>query len=134
MPTKLSINRLVSEYLETKRRKGLSASHLRDITNRFNIFVGAFDSWPLSELTTSGIEAWLRKYEGQNHNNYLQRLTSLFNYAVKRGYLASNPVGPIERVKLTDKEIEILTVEQTTQFLNVLPDKAQPYFTIGAFA
>ena len=134
VPTKLSINQLVSEYLHTKRSKGLSASHLRDITNRFNIFVGAFDSRPLSELSTSGIEAWLRKYEGQNHNNYLQRLTSLFNYAVKRGYLASNPVAPIERVKLTDKEIEILTVEQTTQFLNTLPDKALPYFTIGAFA
>ena len=53
---------------------------------------------------------------------------------MKRGYLASNPVGPIERVKLTDKEVEILTVEQTTQFLNALPDKARPYFTIGAFA
>ena len=53
---------------------------------------------------------------------------------MKRGYLGSNPVGPIERVKLTDKEIEILTVEQTTQFLNTLPDKALPYFTIGAFA
>ena len=107
----MSINRLVSEYIQTKRSKGLSASHLRDITNSFNIFVGAFDSRPLSELTTSDIEAWLRKYEGQNHNNYLQRLTSLLNYAVKRGYLASNPVGPIERVKLTDKEVEILMVE-----------------------
>jgi len=133
-PVDLCSNSLVNEYLEIKRSKGLSTSHIHDITNRFKIFVASFDSRSLAEITTADIEAWLQKYEGQNHNNYLQRLTSLFNYAVKRGYLASNPVNAIEKVKVRDKEVEILTVEQTAQFLGSLPERAMPFFAIGAFA
>ena len=54
VPTKLSINQLVSEYLETKRSKGLSASHKLDMSSGYKIYL----VFVLTALSVLGSIAW----------------------------------------------------------------------------
>ena len=129
-----SLNKLVSEYLEIKQGKGFSRRHLQDLKNRLGKFASFAGDKTASEIKPEQIEHWLQDFRGENHNNYLRRLHALFNYGIKRGYLAENPANAIDKVKVADTEPAIFTPEEIEALLNAVPDRAVPYFAIGAFA
>ena len=129
-----SLNKLLSEYLESKQGKGLSRRHLQDLKNRLGKFASFAGDKTASEIKPEQIEHWLQDFRGENHNNYLRRLHALFNYGIKRGYLAENPANAIDKVKVADTEPAIFTPEEIEALLNAVPDRAVPYFAIGAFA
>ncbi len=129
-----SLNKLVSEYLEIKQGKDLSRRHLQDLKNRLGKFASFAGEKTASEIKPEQIEHWLQQFGGENHNNYLQRLHGLFNYGIKRGYLAENPANAIDKVKVADTEPAIFAPEEIEALLNAVLDRAVPYFAIGAFA
>ncbi len=60
-----------------------------------------------------------------------------FNFAIRRRYVASNPVDHLEKIILDKKPVEILTVEQAARLLEaaeVDEGKMTPYISIGLFA
>jgi integrase len=57
-----------------------------------------------------------------------------FNFAVKRGYAASNPAASTEEAKQTKTKPGILTVEQATALLVNASPEILPYIAIGLFA
>jgi integrase len=124
----------VSEYLENKQGKGLSRRHLQDLKNRLGKFASFAGEKTASEIKPEQIEHWLQQFGGENHNNYLQRLHGLFNYGIKRGYLAENPTKVIDKVKVAQTEPAIFATELVEALLNAVPRRAVPYFAIGAFA
>ena len=129
-----SLNKLVSEYLENKQGKGLSRRHLQDLKNRLGKFASFAGEKTASEIKPEQIEHWLQQFRGENHNNYLQRLHGLFNYGIKRGYLAENPTKVIDKVKVAETEPAIFAAEEIKALLNAVPRRAVPYFAIGSFA
>ena len=129
-----SLNKLVSEYLENKQGKGLSRRHLQDLKNRLGKFASFAGEKTASEIKPEQIEQWLQQFRGENHNNYIQRLHGLFNYGIKRGYLAENPTKAIDKVKVAQTEPAIFAAELVEALLNAVPSRAVPYFAIGAFA
>ena len=129
-----SLNKLVSEYLEIKQGKDLSRRHLQDLKNRLGKFASFAGDKTASEIKPEQIEHWLQDFRGENHNNYLRRLHALFNYGIKRGYLAENPANAIDKVKVADTEPAIFAPEEIEALLNAVLDRAVPYFAIGAFA
>ncbi len=129
-----SLNKLVSEYLGSKQGKGLSRRHLQDLKNRLGKFASFAGDKTASEIKPEQIEHWLQDFRGENHNNYLRRLHALFNYGIKRGYLAENPANAIDKVKVADTEPAIFAPEEIEALLNAVLDRAVPYFAIGAFA
>jgi len=129
-----SLSKLVSEYLGSKQDKGLSRRHLQDLKNRLGKFTSFAGEKTASEIKPEQIEHWLQDFRGENHNNYLRRLHALFNYGIKRGYLAENPANAIDKVKVADMEPVIFAPEEIEALLNAVPDRAVPYFAIGAFA
>ena len=129
-----SLNKLVSEYLEIKQGKDLSRRHLQDLKNRLGKFASFAGEKTASEVKPEQIEHWLQQFGGENHNNYLQRLHGLFNYGIKREYLAENPTKVIDKVKVAETEPAIFAAEEIKALLNAVPRRAVPYFAIGAFA
>ena len=129
-----SLNKLLSEYLGSKQGKGLSRRHLQDLKNRLGKFASFAGEKTASEIKPEQIEQWLQQFGGENYNNYLQRLHGLFNYGIKRGYLAENPTKAIDKVKVAETEPAIFAPEEIKALLNAIPSRAVPYFSIGAFA
>mgnify|MGYP001216436704 CR=1 FL=1 len=129
-----SLNKLVSEYLEIKQGKGLSRRHLQDLKNRLGKFASFAGEKTASEIKPKQIEQWLQQFGGENYNNYLQRLHGLFNYGIKREYLAENPTKVIDKVKVAETEPAIFATEEIKALLNAVARRAVPYFAIGSFA
>jgi integrase len=132
----ITVDALVGEYVDSKRRAGQSAVHLADLRYRLGSFARDFGTTPVRMLTSAGIEDWLHALalSPKSFNNFRDRLSALFAYGVRRNYLDSNPGAAIDPVKEVDSPPEIFTVDQLAAILTHAEPELLPALTIGAFA
>jgi integrase len=130
------VQALVDEYLATQKASGYSKVHLSDLSLRLGHFCDHFGQSPVRTVTTGQIADWLHglPLSPTSVNNYQTRITSLFSYGVKRGYLDKNPATGIDRMKVVDAPPEIFTVDQLAAILDSVSSETLPMIVIGAFA
>ena len=103
----------------------------------------------LAEISAQEIDCWLRTLKaahaiGENdrpkplsavgRNNFRRVLVVAFNFAMKRGYCATNPAVETAKAKEIETAVGILTVDQTAALLSACSDELVPFIAIGAFA
>jgi integrase len=131
-----TVKELVAEFIASKQSKGKSDRYLKDLRYRLGRFEGDFADKIAATVTTAQIDDWIcgLGQSSQSQNNFRAVLSSLFSYAVSRGYAKDNPVARVERVKVVGDAPEILTPEQTARLLEAATTDALAFLTIGAFA
>lgn len=131
-----SVQTATGELLAAKRSDGSSARYLGDLRARLNRFAASFGEEPMAALTTRTVDDWLRALlvGGVTRNSYRRRLNTLFNFARRRGYVDTNPVGNVERANENPGPVGLLTIEETGRLLNCAAEDMVPFWAIGAFA
>ena len=91
----------IKELLDAKRCDGLSGRYLSDLRVRLRRFSDDFGSEPLSQLSAPRVDDWLRSLPvgGVTRNSFRRRLSTLFTFARRRGYLEVNPIQDVERAR-----------------------------------
>ena len=123
-----------------KERKGVGALHMRDITKRLERFADVFGGILANEVKAAEIEDWLHGLGlgGQSTNNFRVHLHGLFGFAMKRDYIAGNPVAKVDRVKVLRNPPEVFTPEETARLLTTAwkgEDREMlAYLCLGGFA
>ena len=132
----ITVEELKIEFLTMQKQKNRSLDHQDDLKMRFRRFCEKFGLSPVRTITAKEIEAWLHDLglAPQSFNIYRARVSSLFGYGVKRGYLDRNPVSAIEKVTCADQPPGIFTVDELRLILEKAPAELLPMFAIGAFA
>lgn len=133
----LTVAELVAQYLEEKQKAGLRRHTIADARRRCAMFARDHGRRLVFDITLADISAFLDHWRGISRLNYRTALIALFNFAVKRGLRADNPVHAIDRPKLDEKMPEIFTVAEVERLL--LHTQARyprliPALTIGLFA
>jgi integrase len=134
-----TVKELVDEFIEAKRVAGRREEYLRIQASILGMFEKAFPDGLMHEISAPQIEAWLNS-RGDNlrtRRNYQNDLRNLFNFAIRRGYVASNPVDRLEKIILDEKPVEILPVEQSSGLLQaaeLVGGSMTPFIAIGLFA
>jgi integrase len=131
----ISVNALVDEFLQSRAHARLSETHLIDLRYRLGHFSASFGEAPVRTLDPRAIEDWLHALElsPTSVNNFRARLCSMFNYALKRNYVSTNPCSAIEPIKVVDEAPEIFTPPQLQAVLQAAPAELIPALVIGAF-
>ena len=134
---------LVTELLNTKEADGASARYLSDLRSRLTQFANSFDGRPVSEITTTDVDQWLRgltdsatgeALAGITRNNFRRVLVVAFNFAENRGYCLANPAAKSAKAKVIDAPAGILSVDELSRLLANAPAELIPFVAIGAFA
>jgi hypothetical protein len=129
---------LVDEFIAAKRAAGRRSEYTRIQASILGMFEKAFPDRFAHEVTAPEIETWLRDRGSlRTQRNYQFDVRNLFNFALKRGYVASNPVERMEKIILDEKPVEILTVEQASSLLEAAElagGTMTPFVAIGLFA
>jgi integrase len=127
---------LVSELVAAKERDGASARHVSDLRSRLNIFADKFDGQPVATITTAEIDDWLRSLPVSpvTRNHYRRLIILAFNFAMDRGYAASNPALKTAEAREPKTKPGILSVEQAVALLENAAPEIVPYIAIGLFA
>ena len=127
---------LVKELIAAKERDGASVRHISDLRSRLNIFAEKFNGEPVATITGAEIDDWLRSLSvsAVTRNHYRRLIVLAFNFAIGRGYAASNPAKETAKAREPKTKPGIFTVEQATALLVNASPEILPYIAIGLFA
>lgn len=134
-----TIQLLIEEFVESRRNKGRSHRYVKDLRSRLERFRKVFGNRVTATLTTREIDSWIigLGLGPQSQNNFRAVLSTLFSYAVSRGYASTHPVSAIEKAKVIADAPGILAPGGMASLLNIARE-TQPdmlaYLAIGAFA
>ena len=110
----------MNQFLLSKARTGRSDRYLRALRNSLTKFLTGRAHKLISEITVDEIETWMRRPEWQarTQRGYLSDVRTMFNFAVRRGLMKSNPAAGVELPVEEPGAIEIHTPEETKTVLD----------------
>ena len=130
------VGEVVSDLLAARTADGMSPRYLGDLRVRLGRFVSCFGEEMIAAINARQIDEWLRGLGvgAVTRNTFRRRLTVLYSFAKRRGYVTENPVADVERAKEPETEVEILSVSETARLLEGADSAMLPFWAIGAFA
>lgn len=129
------IGKCVAALLEAKRTANRTERYLKSLGYYLRQFAKGREERALADFTVEEVEAWLAKYPGQySRQTWLARLSTLFAFAVRRGFIGSNPCDRLDRVTVDVPPPVILSPAEAERLLAWCPTVMRPYLVLGMFA
>jgi integrase len=130
-----TVQAATDEYLKLQRRNQRSARHLDDLKYRLRTFKDSFGEKLMSALSVHELEEWLHGLglSPKSTNNYHSVVSSLFSFALKRGYAGTNPLAAIDKMRIPAKAPGILSPLQCQKLLSAAGARVLPLIAIQAF-
>lgn len=131
---------VVAAFLSAKEEAGRRATYLSIQSYVLGYFAKTFGERPIHSIGHGEISDWMlaQPWTLRTRSNYRSDLANLFNFAVKRGCCASNPIDRLEKITLDDKPPGILTIKEAASLLTAAEQMGGgamlPYVAIGLFA
>lgn len=130
----MSIGDAIAQLLTAKKSGNRRERYTTGLLYYLNQFSKGRENLPLSSFTTAEIEEWMSKYKSAwTRQTWLNRLSTLFSWAVRRGHIEKNPCDRIERVTVDRSPPKILTPAEAELLLKIVPEMLRPYLVLGLF-
>ena len=117
----LTVMELVNEFLMAKARAGRSDRYLRQLRVSLKNFGAGRNRQAVDQVAPQELEKWiqLQDWAPKTARNYLSDVRTLFNFAVRRGYLERNPAAGVELPVLDNHAaIQVHSPDQVQQVLD----------------
>jgi integrase len=128
----------VCDANETRRCKDheITREHLWGARTIGRQFVEKFGEEYICDLTSSKIADWIVSLPvtPRTRKSYRVRLSGIFSFALRKGWIQSNPIEQVQTPSPKDKEPGILTPEQASALLLGASEGILPSIAIGLFA
>lgn len=132
-----TVQAAVDEFIQQRRKEGVSRRHLRDLTNRLPRFAKAMQC-PLSLLATQAIQAWLnsRNVSNRTLRNDLGAIRNFVSWSKTKSYLPKDfaELDKLDKIKVIRKTIGIFTPMEMVYLLRYANDSMLPFLLLGGFA
>jgi len=124
---------VIEELITAKTRANRRAIYLKSLRHYLGRFAAKFPE--LTSVISDDVENWMSKFKSDSsRQTWLFRISTLFSFAVRHGYVEKNPCDRIDRITIDRGEPAILTVKQSRQLLATCPPRIKPYLILGMFA
>ncbi len=145
----ITVQDLLSQFLDEKATMNLRERSLRDLKSRLGIFATTFGQRHVKDISQKEIEGWLKGMQllsARSRKNYRLSVSTFINYAISQGYLSLNPVNKISVPKEDWVPPCVLTIEEAQRLVqaahrthyrgNEKPSGLGllPYVALGLFA
>jgi integrase len=134
LPAK-TVQEVIDEMIAEKRRKGREEETIRELRGRLGKFAQDFHC-PIASITRGDIQQWLDGLKASQRTvvNCRGKLGVLFNWAMRREYILSNPVQNTERPECLHGKVEIYTPPELLKLIAAASKDFLPCLVIGGFA
>jgi integrase len=132
----LGIGKVIAELKASLLRNGRNEDYVTNAAVVWNQFARGRESIDVNRLTFKDVEAFIDSKNLEYRQTVRGRLSSLFNYAVRRGYRIDNPCDRLETVKVTRPQPATFTSDQVkaaVKWLNKNAKHGLPWFGLSAF-
>ncbi len=110
-----TIRQVIAECMSSKRLAKRRASYLATLDGFLRDFAQGREEMRIVSVTPNDIAGWLDAHENwslSSRATAVTRVSTLFAFAVRRGYLAKNPCDALDKISIELKPPAILTVAQ----------------------
>ena len=116
----ISLQDAIKAFLEAQKAKGAAPRTLLNYQSFLRLFAANLPTNMLiHRISPTDITKHLSRYERPaSRNGHLRHLQAFFRWTVKRGWRDDDPTIPIERARIVDEPITILSVEQCARLLD----------------
>lgn len=135
-PAPHSIKTVLDEMETTKRKAGRDDDYLSSLTGIVGMFCKDREKHDVSKFTVKDVEAFLDSKEMASRTTLRSRLSTLFKFAVRRGYRADNPCDQLEAITTPHKTPHIFTLaeaKKSIEWLKLNP-RSLAWFALSTFA
>ena len=135
--TSPALEKVIAELVAAKLASGRTRRYATTLTIPLKQFAKGRESLPIARLGLKEVEAFLNSKNIHSRQTLRARLSTLFRFAMRRGYRADNPCERLEPVRILRAPPTILTVEQTKKCLEWLEterSRAFGWFVLTTFA
>jgi integrase/recombinase XerD len=125
-PPAVSLVRAIDELLEAKRQANRRPKYVNSLRLYLNAFARGREQLPLDRIDVTELESWFKNRNESNSTraSNVFRLSALFSFGQRRGYVNQNPCKRLEPVTVDRKPPAILSVEQS----RIMLDYARSHF------
>lgn len=126
----------IEELCQAKRNAGRADRYVANLKIVLNQFANGQQYRRVSALSVTGVERFLDGKNIRYRQTLRGRLSTLFNFCVRRGYRADNPCDRLESVKAVQDPVSAFTVEQVetaVDWLKKHQPAALPWFGLSTF-
>lgn len=132
-PTPVNTKEVIEQLVTAKRASNRREIYVKSLGKYCSRFGKKFPD--LRKVGLAEIESWLSQFQSAaSRQTWLNRLSTMFSFAVKRGLLMMNPCERIDRITIDRKDPVVLTVEQAKALLASCPDHVRAYLALAMFA
>lgn len=122
---RIGLKAFIKEHLSLMEGQ-LASSTVKDQRETLEGFLEYVSDVQLDEIKPKIAEKYfarrLRKVRAATANKNLRTLRAIFNLAIRRGYLESNPISAIRPVREPKRALRILREEEIAKLLHACPD------------
>ena len=107
------LSEAIRECLETKRAAKMSARYIAELSNYLRQFELDRERLDVADISPALLEEWFlgRKESPATRQTGINRLSALFSFCKRRGYVSENPLDRVDRVRVPNVAPEILSVD-----------------------
>jgi integrase len=125
----ISVREVINEFLVVKARAARSDRYLRQLRVSLSSFAAMRVNVPIANVTLLDCERWIfgQNWKPATMDGYLGDVSTLFNFAIRRGYTTENPTRGVELPE-DDSDMEppqIHTPEQAAKLLNFCRERGE---------
>jgi integrase len=125
----------IASLLAAKAADNLRPRYLKNLRVDLTRFANDFGTRKLADISSAEIDRWLRGLglSPSSRNTFRRLLSVLFGYGHQCGWVNSNPVTEVRKVKVTDALPGILTPVTAARLLEAASHETLPYWALGLF-
>lgn len=130
-----SLAQTVALLLAAKRGANLRPVYLKSLGYYLNRFTQGRAERAIDSVTTAEVEEFLAQFaHAASRATWLNRISTLFAFAVRREFITRNPCDRLERISVDRQAPLVLSPAQSQLLLSITPTVMRPYVILGMFA
>ncbi|MCL5098566.1 MAG: tyrosine-type recombinase/integrase [Candidatus Omnitrophica bacterium] len=133
---KCGLGQAIAELLQSKTNAGCRASYVSNLGMYLRFFARGRESMALDQIRVGDIEEWIagHDYRPAMRASAINRLSTLFSWAKRRGYVVENPCERCERIRVDRSPPVILTHDQVLRALQFAQEEEPDFLAWLALA
>ncbi|MEI8291594.1 MAG: hypothetical protein WCH99_19165 [Verrucomicrobiota bacterium] len=116
----VKLSKVISELIVAKRNAGRNKDYLWGLENYLNRFAKGREKKPILAVDSKMVATFLETLPEDSRTTARSRISTLFNFAVRHGYIPANPCARLERAKVVQKLPAVMSPEEAAQALEYL--------------
>lgn len=126
-----SLDQALAAMIEAKKKSGRRPAYLSTLKFHLEPFARAHPTKSICQITLADVQAWVDQAKTTHSRaTRLNRLSTLFAFAVRQGWVPANPALRIERVAIDRRPPKILSPNQCAAIMANVPPRSRPWFSL----